>query len=374
MDEMKLLIPDVQQNDSTLDILFSSTVNQSGILTGEMILYRTGFSNFDLDLKLSEFFISAFDPYSRFYTAHPIWEGKMRLSNHSVIRNFQLKSINEVFIEGIDVGKKIDMDSEYNIPLRFAVSLLKDVNGNVDIEVPVEGDLQDPDYKVGKVILRVIMNLLSKAVASPYNLLARAFDADEDDLKSIRFNNDQDSLARDQIKTMDLTARILERKPDLRVELQYLFNAKEEKDAIALKYARQQYIRESIDSLGEENWENIAKQDSLFIQYLDAKVGGLGQRSIEEMSIELAGAETLDERVGYIKETQKKLVSDYMYIEKGISPERAPIIEAESDSIESGYLQPTFRVIYDVMDSAASVQNLPATTLSADSLASSGSR
>ena len=63
-----------------------------------------------------------------------------------------------------------------------------------------------------------------------------------------------------------------------------------------------------------------------------------------------------------------------MYVEKGISPERAPIIEVQADSIESGYLQPTFKVIYDVSDSSATVQNRPETPLSADSLASGGSR
>jgi len=349
LEEMDLSVPQVLPTDSTLDVMLSSTINKSGKLTGEMILYRTGLSNFGLNISITDLYVTAFDPYSRYYTAFPIWEGKMKLTNKSTVRNYELNSVSEVFVENMQVGRKLDQESAYNIPLRFAVSLLKDVNGNIDIEVPVEGNLQDPEYKMGKVILKVIMNLLSKAVASPYNLLARAFDADEDDLKSIRFENGQDSLANEQIKTLDLTARILERKPELRVKLGYVFNEIQEKEAIALKRAKQQYVKDGSDSIAD--WTKVDISDSLFVVYLDERVGGLGERSVESMCIELVGSEGLDARVSELRQTVRALVADYLYSNKQISPERAQLVDIKADSVQGGYLKPTFLVKYDVMDS-----------------------
>ena len=366
MDNLKVSVPAVAPEDSTLALHLFSNVNKTAVMDGSLILFRSGLSNLDLQMSLKDFYVSAFDPYSRFYTAFPVLDGKMDLTSANSIRNYQLISDNKVFIQDIDVGKKLDMKSEYNIPLRFAVSLLKDVNGNVDLEIPIEGDLNDPEYKFGKVVLKVIMNLLSKAVASPYNMLARAFDADEDDLKSIRFLNDQDSLGRDQTKTMDLTARILQNKNDLKVKLEYFFNEKAEKDALSLKYGKQLYLADHGDSLGLGEWTDVDDRDSLFVQYVNQKVGGLGQRTIASMCMELVGPEKVNERVAFLRQRQRELVGSYMYENMGLDSLRAPIIDTQDEARLSTILQPTFMITYDVTEIPDS---LASATVAADTLA-----
>ncbi|MCA6075432.1 DUF748 domain-containing protein [Fulvivirga sedimenti] len=351
LENLNILIPEVSPEDSTLSMLINSRINKTGKFKGDMTLYRAGLSNMGINMELSDFYLTSFDPYSRHYTAHPMWEGVMNMKSSTTIRDYQVQSMNEIDILDVKVGNKLDIESEYKIPLRFAVGLLKDVNGDIRLEVPIEGDLHDPEYKLGKVILKVIMNLFAKAVASPYNLLARAFDADEDDLKSIKFGNDQDSLANPQIKTMDLTARVLERKSDLKVLLEYVFNEKEEKEIIALQYAKEKYLQQAPDSIRGLGRDQVSNRDSLFVLYLEDKVGGLGQRSVQAMCIELIGESMLDERVAYIRESQWNLVSEYLYQEKGVSPERAEMKETEDEGLMSVYLQPTFLIKYDVRDS-----------------------
>lgn len=100
----------------------------------------------------------------------------------------------------------------YDVPVRLAVSLLKDVHGDIKLDVPVEGDLNDPEYKIGKVIWQIVENILIKAVTAPFNLLAGLFSSNEEDMKEIPFNYLQPAPAQQQLKQLDMVAQVLENK------------------------------------------------------------------------------------------------------------------------------------------------------------------
>jgi hypothetical protein len=350
LDNIRLQMKKVTKTDSALVLDFTSRVNQSGELLGDLSFQRSDLSNYAMNFDVQNFYVSAFDPYSKHYTAHPMWEGALNLTSKTSVINDYITSDNRLLIVQPQVGKKLDINAEYNIPLRFAFGLLKDVEGNIDLKFPIEGDLNDPEYKLGKVVIKVLLNLLSKAVASPYNLLARALDADEEDLKAIRFEHDQDSLDRAQFKSMDLLVRVLENKEDLVASLEYAMDEKKEKDEIALTFAKKQFWNDLPDSVRMSVYDapsSVGNRDSLFVNYLDQKVGGLGSRSIAQMAMSLMGEEVLQQRIDYLKERHLGLVRSYLYEEKAMDSTRVKIKNSEDPEKIAAIVRPTFFILYD---------------------------
>ncbi len=352
IEEFEATAGPITPNDSAISISLQSKINQTGELFGDLAIDRTNFSNFRFTLSIENFYISAFDPYSKHFTAFPLWEGKLNTSSNTTIKDNYLTSDNRLLIMQPEVGKKLDIETEYNIPLRFAFGLLKDVEGNVDLSLPIEGDLDDPNYKVGPIILKVLMNVLSKAVASPYKFLARALDADEDDLKAVRFGLDQDSLAAPQEKSLNLLTRVLENKEDLRARLEYVLNEKEEKDAIALKHAKTRFLEFLPDSLssGYRSADGVDNTDSLFVVFLNKETGGLGSMSVAEMSRNMMGEEALNERIGYLRTQHMQLVQGYLFESKGIQADRVEIVEVNEPDKIASVIRPTFLIVYDALD------------------------
>ena len=346
----------ISRDDTVLVLEFESRLNQSGELLGELIFDRQEFSNYDFTFDIQDFYISAFDPYSKHYTAYPLWEGQFNVTSRAKVNKNHLESENRILIVQPEVGKKLDREAEYNIPLRFAFGLLKDVEGNIDLDVPIEGDLDDPDYKLGPVILKVFMNLLSKAVASPYKLLARTFDADEEDMKAVRFGVDQDSLDAPQEKALNLLARVLENKQDLKATLEYILNEEEERDQVALRYAKQEFRLQLAESL-RQNYPSIDavdNADSLFGDFLNQKTGGLGTSSVAQMSRTIMGDELLDNRIDEIREMHHQLVQDYLFETRMLESERITIIDSEESEKLNAVIRPTFHIHYEALDYTAS--------------------
>ncbi len=352
MDDFHARLDGVTRTDSLLKVTMQSKVNKFGNLYGDLALDRSTLTDFTFTMDVENFYISAFDPYSKHYTAHPVWEGNLNISSSTTVYQRQLNSSNHLLIIQPEVGKKLDADPEYNIPLRFAFGLLKDVEGNVELELPIEGNLDDPEYKVGKVILKVLMNVLSKAVASPYKLLARTFDADEEDLRSVRFDPDQDSLAAPQLKSLNLLSRVLENKEDLKASLEYALNEKEEKDALALKQIKEQFINGLSDSLASvyPNEDAVDNADSLFVSYLQDQTGAVGSMTVPQMCRDLVGEEQLNERIARLREIHQTLVRNYLFEEKEFAEDRIVILESEDQEKISSVLRPTFFINFDATD------------------------
>ncbi len=85
----------------------------------------------------------------------------------------QLEAENKVVVDQLTFGEKVDSPDATSLPVPLAVALLKDRKGRIDIDLPIRGDLKDPDFKDGKVVISTLLNLLTKIVASPFTLMGK---------------------------------------------------------------------------------------------------------------------------------------------------------------------------------------------------------
>jgi hypothetical protein len=125
----------------------------------------------DLTISFTNFELTAFTPYMEKYGGHPLNKGKLLLDLHYDIAQRKLVAANKFIIADLTLGPKNDSTNAVHLPIKLGVALLKDRQGNITLDIPVSGSLDDPKFRIGPIIWHVVENLLAKAATSPFSLL-----------------------------------------------------------------------------------------------------------------------------------------------------------------------------------------------------------
>lgn len=173
----------------------------------------------DIAAKAAGVELTRLTPYAAKYAGYPITKGKLTVDVAYKIENGKLDARNHLYLDQLTFGEKTDSPDAVKLPVLLAVSLLKDRNGVIDINLPVSGSLSDPEFSIGGVILRVIVNLLTKAITSPFSLIASAFGGSGEELGYIEFAPGSSTLSDDARKKIETIGKALNDRPSLRLEI-----------------------------------------------------------------------------------------------------------------------------------------------------------
>ena len=173
-----------------------------------------------LDLKASAKGVDLprFNTYSAKYVGYPIKRGKLSVDLEYKIKDRALQASNHVVLNQLTFGDKTNSPDATKLPVLLAVALLKDSRGNIDINLPVSGSLDDPEFSVGGIVVRVMMNLVVKAVTSPFSLLASAFGGGEE-LSYVEFAPGSAVLTEDSVQRIDTLIKALTDRPALKMDI-----------------------------------------------------------------------------------------------------------------------------------------------------------
>jgi hypothetical protein len=317
-DEMNILSDRVSSNGTKIYFEVNSHLNHSGRIKGNMSINPKDFKDFAIDASLNNLLASDFNPYSKYYVATPFLNGIISFSNKTNVTgaNHLLKSDNDLAVQKIIAGKKDKtIKPQYNMPVRLAVSLLRDVHGDIKLKIPVSGSLDDPKFKFGKIIWQILGNVITKAATAPFRLLANAFGGKEEDYKEINFTYLQGEILPAQQEQLNSLIKVLKEKPDLKLELLQVSNMEDEIEIIALQQAKKKYLGiDSIDQITQKRIDSVSNKDSLFNHYLDAIVHSNSQSflSTSEKCVQLIGKENLQMLASKYMQLRNQAVADYL--------------------------------------------------------------
>ncbi len=173
----------------------------------------------DMKVKLNGLELSSLTPYSGKYIGYGIEKGKLFLDLGYFIEKRALKADNNVLIDQITLGGKVESPQATSLPVGFAISLLKDRSGQIRLDVPLSGSLDDPEFSVGALILQVILNLIEKAVTSPFAVMGGLFGGGED-LGFVEFEAGSDALTEASVKKLDALVAALYERPGLKLDIE----------------------------------------------------------------------------------------------------------------------------------------------------------
>ncbi|AYZ63197.1 DUF748 domain-containing protein [Burkholderia multivorans] len=173
----------------------------------------------DLTATAHDIELTTLTPYSAKYAGYPITKGKLNVDLHYQLANDQLSANNHIFIDQLTFGDHVENDTATKLPVKLAISLLKNSRGEIDVSLPVSGSLSNPEFSVGGLIWRAVLNLIAKAVTSPFSLLAHAFGGGGEELGYVEFAPGSDELADAQQKKLDTVVKMLNEKASIRLDL-----------------------------------------------------------------------------------------------------------------------------------------------------------
>ena len=175
----------------------------------------------DLVITLGGMDLTPAGPYSGKYAGYGLSKGKLSLDLKYKISQKVLEAENMVQVDQLTFGQKVDSPDATSLPVPLLVGLLKDRKGLIEIDLPIRGNLDDPDFKYGKVLLSTLLNLLGKVVASPFTLLGKLAPGggSGEDLQFIEFQPGSASLIPEDLKKLETLEQALEERAGLRVEI-----------------------------------------------------------------------------------------------------------------------------------------------------------
>jgi len=172
----------------------------------------------DLYTSFKDIDLSRASPYMGKFVGYTIHKGKLTLDLKYLIDKKKLDSQNDIFIDQFTFGNSVDSPDATSLPVKFAVSLLKDRHGKINLNLPVAGRTDDPEFSVWKVIVKILVNLITKAATAPFSLLAALYPG-ADQLSNIEFEYGRADLPAQSEQKFRLLSKIMTDKPSINLEI-----------------------------------------------------------------------------------------------------------------------------------------------------------
>jgi hypothetical protein len=185
----------------------------------------------DLKIDFKNMDLSPMTPYSDRYLGYTIRKGELSLNLQYLIVKNKLDSQNNIFLDQFTLGERVESPVATKLPVRLAIALLKNRKGEIKLNVPVSGYLNDPKFSVGRIIIKILLNLLVKAATSPFALLGSIFGGGEQ-LSYAEFDYGSYDLAAQDAKKLETLVKALFDRPALKLELEGHVDVEKDREAL----------------------------------------------------------------------------------------------------------------------------------------------
>ena len=173
----------------------------------------------DVKADINGIELRSLSSYAARYAGYAIEKGKLSLALNYKLENDQLEAQNRIFLDQLTFGEAVDSPEAIQLPITLAVSLLKNRNGEIDINLPISGSLNDPEFSVGGIIGELIFSMLGKALTSPFSLIGSMFGGSEE-LSTLDFEPGSWTISPDMEKRLDTIRTALLDRPSLKLEIE----------------------------------------------------------------------------------------------------------------------------------------------------------
>ena len=186
----------------------------------------------DLALSFSNIELTTFTPYAGKFAGYNIAKGKLSTQMKYHVENRKLGAQHHIVVDNLEFGDKTDSKDAAPIPIRFGVALLKDSRGVIDVNLPIDGTLDDPQFHLASIIWKGIVNLLARVIAAPFAAIGASFGGG-DELKFVEFQPASAALGDSQSQKLATLAKGLVERPALRLNVPLTVASAADSEAVA---------------------------------------------------------------------------------------------------------------------------------------------
>jgi hypothetical protein len=304
----------------------------------------------DLKASAKDIELSPFSPYAIKYAGYGIEKGKLSVNVKYLVEARKLTAENNVYLDQLTFGEKVESPTATKLPVLLAVSLLKDRNGVIDVNLPISGSLDDPQFSLGGVIIRVIVNLIVKAATAPFALLGAMFGGGEE-MAYIEFAPGASRLDQAAEEKLKALAKALNDRPNLKVDASGRVVPEADREGLRRQAVERQVKAQKLKAAPKESGapkslDEVEVDPAEYPKYLTAAyreakfpkprnvVGLAKDLPVPEMeTLMLTHAEASDEDLRQLANARAQATKDWLVEEGKISADRvflvAPKLDAE---------------------------------------------
>jgi hypothetical protein len=341
---IKIESDSINSNSEWLDIFATMLLNERGTLKSEIGIDPNNFLNSTIDIVVQNFLLQDLNIYTDYYMGHRILKGDMYYFSKSKLTDGQIASENKLIVKNASLENS--RGGLYDLPLKFAFFLLTDKNGDVELDIPVKGDLKDPSTELGPIIWKTFKNVIGKTVAAPINFLVGLVGGDPKELEELNFTY-TDSILTPKHQRQLLKLIDLERKKDsLQITMTYFVDSTLLREAIARENIGMQFNKDT----GKE----YLKNEKDFNAYVFKKVGNDSLEITRAIRV-LTENEPIDSIASQRKEVILKKVNSYLQGNYPITTIK--IKQGNSDAPENSGAYPKFLITYGLLGEEESTKD-----------------
>ncbi len=301
----------------------------------------------DLKVDFKDMDLSPLTPYSGRYAGYTIEKGKLSLSLEYRIVDRKLTASNNVFLDQFSFGEPVESPDATKLPVRLAVALLKDRSGEITLDLPVSGSLDDPQFRLGHVIVKIIVNLLAKAATSPFALLGAVFGGGEE-LSYLEFDYGKDTLGKAGEAKLKTLSKALHDRPALKLEIAGYVDSEKDREALRQslfdRKVRSQKRKDLVRKGGQApSLDNVVVDAKEYPEYLKRAyraekfpkprnfIGLVKDLPVPEMEkLMFAHLQVTDDDLRLLAQRRAQAVRDSLVASKEVEPERIFLVEPKS--------------------------------------------
>ena len=349
-------------SDKLAKVDISGKVDKSAPLsiTGELNPFRQD-AHLDILASVKDFELTGLSSYSGKYVGYGIAKGKLSAELNYKIIERQLTATNRIFLDQLTFGDKVDSPDAVNLPVQLAVSLLKNSRGEIDLRLPVTGTLDDPQFSVFGLVMKMLFNLIGKAITSPFALLGSALGGGEE-LSQLDLAAGTAAVGEAEQGKLKTLAQALVDRPALRLDVVGRADPATDLDglrqAALVNAVRAQKLKAMIAKgqaapsleeveVGEAEYAELLKKAYRAADFKKERnmIGMVKDIPVPEMEVLLrANAQVGDDDLLALARARAQAVRDWLAGEGGVPGERIFVLEPKVEALgEGGQVQFSLR-------------------------------
>lgn len=192
----------------------------------------------DLTLTFRNLEMANLTPYSGKFAGRRIESGRLSADLEYKVKQRQLSGNNKFVINKIKLGERVDSPDALKLPLDLAIALLEDSEGNIDLDMPISGSLDDPQFSYGKIVWKAIVNVLTKLVTAPFRAIGNLLGISHEKLEAIEFDFGETELAPPEKEKLKNIGLALAKRPALTITFEPGYEIKGDTRAIQEMWIR----------------------------------------------------------------------------------------------------------------------------------------
>lgn len=318
IDPLNIKADSIDKQNSRVKVLFTGRLQPYGRFAATLSMNPESKENFDFSYEFRDVSAPMFNPYIATYTSYQLDRGTIEMHGEWHVNNSRINSLNHFLVIDPQDTKRVRGKDTKWIPLPLIMSFVRERGSVIDYQIPVKGDLNNPEFKVIDVISDLLRNILVKPPTTPYRLEVRNVENKIEKIMTVSWKMRQHKIEEGQERFMKDVAEFLKKNPEAYLVVQPIFHVEKEKENLLLFEAKKKFFfmsrKEEVKPLSKDDSmkvEKLSSKDSTFIRFMDRSIKNPEFLTLQEKCRRFTGGDVVDRSYEQLVDMRRKAFLEY---------------------------------------------------------------